>query len=66
MVWFGHVPEIVTLEPATKVGVAVAVPPFATGRIPVKVMLGVVPPLEAMFPLPVTLVTEPEAVEAIV
>jgi hypothetical protein len=33
------------------------VPPLATGRIPVKVMLGVVPPEEAMLPEPVTLVT---------
>ena len=34
IVWLGHVPVTVTFEPATKLGVAVAVPPFATGRIP--------------------------------
>jgi len=43
--------------PATKDGVAVAVPPLAIGNRPVKVMLGFVPPLDAMFPDPVTAVT---------
>jgi hypothetical protein len=31
-VWFGQVPEIVTFEPATSEGVAVPLPPFATGK----------------------------------
>ena len=35
MVWLGHVPEMVTLVPATSAGVAVPVPPFATGSRPV-------------------------------
>lgn len=35
MVWFGQVPVMVTLEPATKAGVAVPLPPFATGKMPV-------------------------------
>ena len=35
IVWFGQVPVIVTLEPATKAGVAVPVPPLATGKRPV-------------------------------
>ena len=35
IVWFGHVPVIVTLVPATSAGVAVPVPPFATGSKPV-------------------------------
>jgi hypothetical protein len=33
IVWFGHVPEIVTFVPATKDGVAVPVPPEATAKI---------------------------------
>ena len=41
-------------------GVAVPfVPPLAIGSVPVKVILGVLPPLEAIFPLPVTAVTVP-------
>jgi hypothetical protein len=32
---------------------------LAIGSVPVKVILGVVPPLEAIFPLPVTAVTVP-------
>ena len=35
MVWLGHVPLTVTLVPATIAGVAVPVPPFATGNRPV-------------------------------
>jgi hypothetical protein len=35
MVWFGQVPVIVTFVPATKAGVAVPVPPLATGKRPV-------------------------------
>ena len=34
IVWLGHVPVMVTFDPCTKLGVAVAVPPFAIGRIP--------------------------------
>ncbi len=34
IVWLGHVPVMVMFDPCTKLGVAVAVPPFATGRIP--------------------------------
>ena len=34
-VWFGQVPVTVTFVPATRPGVAVPVPPLATGRIPV-------------------------------
>ena len=35
MVWLGHVPVTVMFVPATMLGVAVAVPPFATGSKPV-------------------------------
>jgi hypothetical protein len=35
MVWLGHVPVMVTLVPATNAGVAVPVPPLATGNKPV-------------------------------
>lgn len=35
MVWFGQVPVMVTLVPATKAGVAVPVPPLATATMPV-------------------------------
>ena len=35
IVWLGQAPEIVTLAPCTRPGVAVPVPPDATGRIPV-------------------------------
>lgn len=35
MVWLGHVPLMVTFVPATKAGVDVPVPPFATGKRPV-------------------------------
>lgn len=31
MVWFGQVPVMVTLVPATRLGVVVPVPPLATG-----------------------------------
>jgi len=34
------------------------VPPLAIGRVPVKVISGAVPPLDAMFPEPVTVVTQ--------
>jgi hypothetical protein len=35
IVWLGHVPVIDTLVPATSEGVAVPLPPFATGNKPV-------------------------------
>ena len=35
IVWFGQVPEIVTLVPATKAGVVVPVPPRLTAKVPV-------------------------------
>jgi hypothetical protein len=35
------------------------VPPLATGSVPVNVMLGVAPPLDAILPLPVTDETPP-------
>jgi hypothetical protein len=35
MLWFGHVPLMVTLAPATSDGVAVPVPPFEIASIPV-------------------------------
>lgn len=35
MVWFGQVPVMVTLVPATKAGVDVPVPPLATATMPV-------------------------------
>ena len=35
IVWFGQVPVIVTLVPASSVGVEVPVPPLATGNKPV-------------------------------
>ena len=38
------------------------VPPFASGRVPVNVIFGEVPPLEAMFPEPVTEITQVEQV----
>ncbi len=41
------------------VPVVLPVPPFPIGNIPVKVIFGVAPPLDAIFPLPVTLVTVP-------
>ena len=34
-VWFGHVPVIDTFVPATSEGVAVPLPPLATGKMPV-------------------------------
>ena len=34
-VWLGQVPVIVTLVPATRAGVVVPVPPFATATVPV-------------------------------
>ena len=34
IVWLGQVPVIVTLVPATRAGVAVPVPPFATSKRP--------------------------------
>jgi hypothetical protein len=59
MVWFGQVPVIVTLVPATNAGVAVPVPPLAMFSIPAKVIdptVGVfgvrpvVPPLKKVTP----------------
>lgn len=35
IVWLGQLPEIVTFDPATKAGVAVPLPPLATGKMPV-------------------------------
>lgn len=35
IVWFGQVPVMVTLVPATSAGEAVPVPPLATGNKPV-------------------------------
>lgn len=35
IVWLGHDPVMVTLVPATRLGVAVPVPPLATGKRPV-------------------------------
>lgn len=35
IVWFGQVPVMVTLVPATNAGVAVPVPPLATATMPV-------------------------------
>ena len=39
IVWLGHVPVMVTLEPATKFGVVVPVPPLAIGRVPVTLVV---------------------------
>ena len=59
IVWLGQVPVIVTLDPATKAGVAVPEPPLTTLRMPPKVIepavgvLGVkpvVPPLKNVTP----------------
>jgi len=35
IVWFGQVPEMDIFDPATKAGVAVPLPPLATGKVPV-------------------------------
>jgi len=35
IVWLGHVPVTVMFDPATKLGVVVPVPPFATATMPV-------------------------------
>ena len=35
IVWFGQVPVMLTLVPATSAGVAVPVPPLATATMPV-------------------------------
>jgi hypothetical protein len=53
----GQVPVIEMPVPAVSEGVAEPVPPFATGRMPVKVILGVTPPVEASTPPAVTVVT---------
>lgn len=60
-VWFGHEPVMVTLVPATSAGVAVPVPPLATGSKPVTLVVRLanvvevvpVPPL-AIGKVPVT------------
>src|ERR1700691_5499728 len=51
-VWSGHAPVMVILVPATREGVAVPVPPLVIGSRPVNVMLGVVPPEDAILPEP--------------
>ena len=61
----GHVPLIVTLVPATKLGDAVPVPPFATANVPANVMVPdpvIGPPLvvrPVVPPLTLILVTVP-------
>lgn len=49
------VPAVILVTPLPVV--ADPVPPFATGRMPVKVILGVTPPVEASTPPAVTVVT---------
>ena len=65
IVWFGQVPVMVTLDPATRAGVAVPVPPLTTFKTPAKVIepavgvLGVnpvVPALKSVTPPAVPLV----------
>jgi len=61
-----EIPQVVPWEvkscPATVGAVVVAVPPFAIGRTPVKLICGVNPPVEDMLPVPETAVTKvPEA-----
>ena len=46
MVWFGHVPEMLTFAPAMRLGVDVPVPPFATDKGSVS---GVLPMTLQMF-----------------
>ena len=41
-VWLGHVPVMLTLVPATKLGVEVPVPPLATAKVPPSVTAPVV------------------------
>lgn len=60
----GQVPVIEMPVPAVSAGVADPVPPFATGKMPVKVMFGVVPPEDASTPLAVTAVRGAVAREA--
>jgi hypothetical protein len=53
IVWLGHVPVIVTFEPATNEGVAVPVPPFATASVPESVIVPevVIGPPEVVRPV---------------
>ena len=41
-VWLGHVPVMLTLVPATRLGLDVPVPPLATANVPPKVTAPVV------------------------
>jgi hypothetical protein len=66
MVWLGHVPVMVMLEPCTKLGVLVPVPPLATAKVPAKVIVpaAVMGPPDVVKPVvppeTATLVTVPE------
>jgi hypothetical protein len=53
IVWFGQVPVIVTLVPATSAGVAVPVPPLATAKVPPRVIVPdvVIGPPEVVSPV---------------
>jgi hypothetical protein len=62
-VWLGKLPVIVTLVPATREGVGVPVPPFATGSGEVIEIFGAEPPEDANGEDAVTPVTVPPAVE---
>src|SRR5271156_155360 len=45
IVWFGHVPVTEIFAPATKLGVAVPLPPYATGNGSMIEIFGIAPPL---------------------
>jgi len=50
IVWLGHVPVMLTLVPATRLGLDVPVPPLATAYVPPKVTAPVVA-VEGVMPV---------------
>jgi hypothetical protein len=57
IVWFGQVPVIVTFDPATRLGVDVPLPPFATGNVPVTCEVRLMVPDRALVGILVLAVT---------